>query len=429
MKGLIFTLLLTYGGALASLFNPVNGLLVYICFAIIRPESMWYWAVGGGNYSRIVAIALLVGWALHGFGNWQFGRARGIVAALILLWIWVPISAMLARNQNVAWGYFESQSKIFLPFLVGITTINSVARLKQLIWVIVLSLGYVGFELNMAYLGGFNRVLEDGFGGLDNNSVAIGMVTGFGMAFFLGLEAPGLWRKALAFGSAALMGHTILLSFSRGGMLALIITAVVGFLLIPKQPKHYVFFFLAILVALRFTGQEVQDRFGTVLTEDKRLADYSVTSRMDLWAALWKCMLNNPLGIGPGHWRLIAHEFGFPLGKDGHSTWLQIGAELGFVGLVSLLTFYFLCILRLLPLARGKKLGVDPWFEITARMVIAALVGFMISAQFVTLPGLETPYYIALVGAGALKLMSQPVTFQNEIVVEKQADPVFIPSF
>jgi hypothetical protein len=39
-------------------------------------------------------------------------------------------------------------------------------------------------------------------------------------------------------------------------------------------------------------------------------------------------------------------------------------------------------------------------------MVIASLVGFAVPAQFVSLEFLETPYYVALVGAGVLKLSS-----------------------
>ena len=45
MKGLLFTYLLTYGGAVVSLFRPFHGLLIYICFAIIKPEALWYWSV------------------------------------------------------------------------------------------------------------------------------------------------------------------------------------------------------------------------------------------------------------------------------------------------------------------------------------------------------------------------------------------------
>ena len=37
-------------------------------------------------------------------------------------------------------------------------------------------------------------------------------------------------------------------------------------------------------------------------------------------------------------------------------------------------------------------------------MVCAALVGFILSAQFVSLEGLELPYYMTLVGLGSLKL-------------------------
>ena len=37
-------------------------------------------------------------------------------------------------------------------------------------------------------------------------------------------------------------------------------------------------------------------------------------------------------------------------------------------------------------------------------MVVASLCGFAVSAQFVSLKSLESPYYVALVGAGVLML-------------------------
>src|SRR5262245_37945285 len=135
MKGLLFTYLLTYGGALAALFNPFHGLLVYVCFANLRPEKMWYWSVPAGNYSRIVGIALLVGWILQGCGRWQLGRSRLIVLGLVGFWLWGGLSALQAVDSQVAWDYVESITKIVLPFLVGITTIDSVKKLKALVWV------------------------------------------------------------------------------------------------------------------------------------------------------------------------------------------------------------------------------------------------------------------------------------------------------
>jgi O-antigen ligase len=119
-------------------------------------------------------------------------------------------------------------------------------------------------------------------------------------------------------------------------------------------------------------------------------------------------MLKHPLGVGPDHWPLVAPEYGLGLGRAAHSTWLQVGAELGFPGLAALLLFYGLCIARLWPLTRERSAVADPWLRHFARMVIASLAGFLCAAQFVTFYGVELPYYIALVGAGVLKLASLP---------------------
>src|SRR5947209_1001688 len=118
MKGLVFTYLLTYGGAAASLVNPYIGLLVYVAFAVLRPEALWAWSVSGGNYSKIVAIALLVGWLIRGCGDWRLGRAWGVVLALLGYLAWSVVGAAAADNQEVAWHFVEELAKIVLPFLV-----------------------------------------------------------------------------------------------------------------------------------------------------------------------------------------------------------------------------------------------------------------------------------------------------------------------
>jgi len=397
---------MTYGGAAASLISPYHGLLVYIIFSIIRPEALWYWSVPAGNYSRIVGVALLVGWALRGFGSWRFGRARGVVFALVGFMAWAAIGQAIATDKEAAWVFVESLAKIVLPFLVGITTVDSVRKLKQLAWTIVLSQGYVAYEFNMAYLGGFNRLQDIGFGGMDNNSYAIGLVAAAGLAFFLGMGERLWWGKAAAFASAFFCGHSVLLSFSRGAMVAMLVTAMAAFVLIPKQPKHYTAFAIALLLGLRLAGPQVQERFATVFSGDQK-KDAGGGGRLELWSACLGCMVENPVtGLGPNHWPLVAHQHGFTVGKSGHSTWLQTGAELGIPGVALLASFYGLCIARLWPLRRDDAPAIDPWLHEAARMVIAALVGFAVAAQFVTLHGLELPYFTALIGAGAVKLNS-----------------------
>jgi probable O-glycosylation ligase (exosortase A-associated) len=406
MKGLLFTYLLTYGGAAASLFNPFAGLLVYVCFAIIKPESLWYWAVPEGNYSRIVAIGLLLGWAFKGFGKWSFGRANTIVLALFGYWLWSAVGSTFSIDQQRSLLYVESLSKIVLPFLVGVTTIDSLKKLKQLAWVIVLSEGYVALEMNLSYFSGYNRLHAEGFGDMDNNCNAIALVTCLGMSFFLGLHAERRWRKGLAFGITALMAHAIFFSNSRGGMLALGVTMAVAFILMPKKPRDYLLFAVAVVVALRMAGPEVRKRFETAFASSEQL-DESAASRLRLWALCWECMLGNPLGLGPDTFPLVADRGGFEKGKEGHTLWLQIGAEMGFPGLGCLLLFYILCVAKLWRLTGDRIEVPDPWFRYFARMVIGAIIGFMVSAQFVSLKGLEHPFYVVLIGASALKLLPQ----------------------
>lgn len=406
MKGLIATYLLTYGGALCSLINPFIGLLIYVCFAIIRPESMWHWSVPDGNYSRIVAIGLLIGWALHGFGQWRFGRGTLPTTMLIGFWCWAALSGLQAPDSARAWGFLESLGKIILPFVVGMTLITSVAQLKQLAWVIVLSQGYVALELNLAYFDGFNRLKIDGFGSMDNNCVAIAMVTGVGMAFFLGLYSPRWWQQGLAYFAAALMAHTIFFSFSRGGMLSLILTGGISLALVKLQPKHYVTLGLAALLGLRMAGPEVQDRFLTVFSDTEK-RDASAQGRLELWEDCLDATGKRPIfGLGPAHWPLVAAEYGWLPGKEAHSLWMQVMAELGVPGVALLLGFYLVTMKRLWPLARHP--AGDPWLQLGAAMVVAGLFGFLISAQFVSLVGLEVPYYAGLMGAGVLKVATAP---------------------
>jgi len=78
----------------------------------------------------------------------------------------------------------------------------------------------VALDLNLSYRDGFNRLHFIGFGGMDNNCVAVAMVTGAGLAFFSGIRETSGWRRWLAFAVAALMAHCVMFSLSRGGMLA-----------------------------------------------------------------------------------------------------------------------------------------------------------------------------------------------------------------
>ena len=243
---------------------------------------------------------------------------------------------------------------------------------------------------------------------MDNNSYAISLVTCTGLAGFLAWHSERWWQKALAAGSAAFMGHAVLFSFSRGGMLGLIVLAVVAFAVMPKRPKECMAFALAVALGLGLAGKEVRERFGTSFAEKDGTREASAESRFELWAACLDTIREYPVfGVGPYHMPLRMEKYGFKKGKEAHTVWLQVGAELGLPGMFLLMSYYGLCLVRLWPIALGKTAVSDPWLAYLARAVIASLCGYAVSAQFVSLMFLETPYYIAFLGAGVLKLSTR----------------------
>jgi O-antigen ligase len=404
MKGLIFTYVLTYGGALISLFNPFYGLLIYICFAILKPPALWPWSVPVGNYSRIIGIAFLIGWAVNGFGDGRLGKTKPIVFAMLGYFLWIVLSTLFSPHPELGFPIIEYMAKTILPFVAGVTLIRTWEQLKQLLWVIVGSCAYLSYEANLIYLSGRDTSRGQLLIGLDNNSISILIATSFGLAIVMALEETVAWRRYLCFGIAAAMAHVPMFSMSRGGMLGILVSSIVAAIMVPKNARTWGFILAAIFVGSILAGPSVIDEFATSFKEESEL-DESARGRIDLWRDCTDAMLKHPwFGLGVAHWPLVAESYGWTKGKAAHSTWFQTGAELGVPGLLFLLAFYALTLLAMFRIARNKGPGDDPLPAMLARMVIASLAGFIASASFVTVDGYELPYYVGLIGACTIKL-------------------------
>ncbi|HJT77938.1 MAG TPA: O-antigen ligase family protein, partial [Gemmataceae bacterium] len=217
----------------------------------------------------------------------------------------------------------------------------------------------------------------------------------------------------------------VMIAQSRGGMLAMGVVGGMAFWLIPKTAASLTAFVAAGLLSIRLAGPHVRERFLTIFS-DRATRDASAQSRLYLWRDALDATFRHPIfGVGPDHWPLVAQQTYGWVGavNQAHSLWVQIAAELGVPGLVLLVWFYGVCVVRLWPLARGKEAPAHPWFPDAARMVIASLTGFAISAQFVSIKGLETPFYIALLGACVLKLSTAPAPAPAAADEEAEEEP------
>lgn len=408
MKGLIFVYVMTYGGALVSIFKPYIGFLIYVAWAIIRPEGTFAYAfddTAGRGFTRVIVLFLLIGWFLNGMGNWKFGKAWPIALCFTGFVVWSFISALQAKiSTELAMTQVEEHFKMLLPFLIGLSLINTTQQLKQLVWVMVVCNCFLALRFNEDYYGipNFNSD-EWVYAGWDNNGIALTMVASAGLALFMGLEATKWWSKLFCFVSLVMMMHVVMFSLSRGGMVAMGITGVVAFLLLPKKPLYLLLYVIIILAGIRLAGPTVVDRFMQVREYEQ---DGSAVSRMVLWGQCWDLMKEYPLlGVGPDNWFKVAINY-WGHEKAAHTLWLHVGAEIGFPGLGFLVGFYAFGVWHMLKYCRAKTPTIEPWMKGVARTVVCCIAGFAVAAQFLSAQGVELPYLIILMAAGMLKLES-----------------------
>ena len=405
MKGLILTYLITYASALGALVYPLIGLYVYVGFAILRPQAIFSFAGDLSGISVIVGYATLIGWALRGFGSWRLGRAKSLVVVFLIFVGWFLLSATQALDTTASFQSVVNFAKLFLPFLVGVTMLKGEKEWRPLLWTIVLAQGYVGFENNLNYLKGFNTAAE-GFGGMDNNFFGVSLVSVLGPGIALILSSKNWFARGLAAVATALILHTTMLTYSRGAMLGLLAVGFAAFAVMPKRPKYIGVLLLILLVAARFTGPQLAARYSTTFASEKD-RDGSAESRVELWADCLKVIEAYPIfGVGPANWGIVAAQYGWPPGKSAHSVWLETAAETGVPGVFALLLFFGWTAVKMWPIARGKE-GPSNHYEVAvATGVILSIVGFAVGGQFVSAPGLEPPYYVALLGVALLKSRS-----------------------
>jgi O-antigen ligase len=310
-----------------------------------------------------------------------------------------------------AWEFLTLQLKIGLMALVTITLIRDAKQIQTFAWVIVAVLGYLSWDFNYQYyFEGWNRVYWVGFGGIDNNGVAMIMVMGVPLAFFMGFRAPQLWVKGLCFAAVLMQIHVILFSFSRGGQLGLCIVAaaifVISIINLPRKGLTIALGIVALIFGLIFAGAEVTERFYSIFA-DKQERDTSAASRFLTWGAAWACIKDYPLGVGPRNFNLVSHLYGLDRNKSVHNLFLQTGADYGVLGMAGLVIFYFGSMwsaFRMALTKTAKRLG---WPRYFGHMICIALGGFLICSQFIGIETVEAGFIISLLGLCTVSYVRQ----------------------
>lgn len=230
----------------------------------------------------------------------------------------------------------------------------------------------------------------------DSNDWALALVMVFPL-FYAAFRIANS-KKMKAFHLLSLLGGILVLSltFSRGGFLGFGVSF--AFLFLLEQKKKQILILLLVLSPLvaYYMPSHTITEFTSIFEEAKKTdealsgelkdEEYSGVQRMWEWKLAYRIMNDNPLtGVGCGNFtqvKMLYDPDATPI--VAHSTWFQVGAEAGYLGLASFLAMILSgMFLALRAYRTGRKLG-DDWLAYNGAGIFCALLAYCVSASFVS---------------------------------------------
>jgi probable O-glycosylation ligase (exosortase A-associated) len=428
MKQLIFLCILVLAGTAGTfLFNPFWGVAVYYLFAVLRPQFLWQWALSSyvsstfpwSFYVAVCTILAAVGQKLGMLSlipsDAPVGprgmRLRPVHWGVCAFAFWTLVSYMCARSEPEAFACLIEYVKIFVMFFVSVYLIHSLHQLWTLLVIAALALAFVGYEVNFTYLQTRRITIYDsGFSGLDNNGAGLMLAMGVPLCLFVWEGTARWWRWAFAAFIPVLV-HAVLMSFSRGAMVALLAVCPLCYL----RSRYKVYLTLAVvgmsLIVPIMAGKEIRARFFSIEQFEK---DGSAKSRFNSWAAAYRVASDNPfVGVGLRNVNLVSKEYGADFqGRTIHSQYFQIAGDMGFVGLALYLAMLGSVWYSLRSSQRLLKFRDDPearQARAIANGVECGMVVFCVGATFLSLEVFELPYLLLLLGSQLAAILESRV--------------------
>jgi probable O-glycosylation ligase (exosortase A-associated) len=344
MKQLLFMIVVTLigvGGSLAV--SPFYGVAVYYLFAILRPQFMWEWSLPRDvNWSLYVALAAIVGTVLgirpsrsaaDSLGQEETSRPpwNNAHVLMVLFWCWACVSYVVGIKSEMGNLFMIDYAKHFIMFVIASIVIRTVRQ----VWIVVVlaaaSLAYISYEVNYLYfVNGYLGIQRNGYGGADNNGAGLLLALGVPLCYFV-WEGVQRWWRWIFIGLIPVIIHAVLMTYSRGAMVAMIVCIPV-FLLRSRKRLYLMGFALVLGFAVpAMAGKEIRARFFSIEQRDN---DESAQSRYASWAAAWAIALDHPIfGAGVRGSNQLSFRYGADMqGRTIHSQYLQVTADNGFVG-------------------------------------------------------------------------------------------------
>lgn len=370
-----------------------------VLLALWLPASTMLPAIRGLNPINVLTVATLGAFALHA----MFGRAdvvalpRGLwwglalpaAVGLAIAWPHIPEAARnypaLADARAIYHPPSYAMDRLVRPlfhwfafaFLVA-NAVRASARPQRFIALGAAALvlpSLAVFWTVARYPGGLDGLLDDrefmAPRGMHANEFGMQLALAAApLLFVAGATRDPRWR-ALALAGFTLGASAMLLTLSRGALLAMLI-AVGGFLWHHRRLKTMLAGVAVASLALLAAPQALQERFGTGLRAgaigDTAQVEHDqlTAGRVHGWTLLAPQVLESPLvgrGLGSTQWS-DAVAAGLYKANHPHNIYLELVMDLGLLGLAAVAAWHVAVVRRLRRVAAAPALGPElrGWF-------------------------------------------------------------------
>jgi putative inorganic carbon (HCO3(-)) transporter len=418
MRDILVTLLV-FAGLPFALQRPVFGGLMWVWISVMNPHTQGWGFATHFPFAQLIAATTLLS-LLKSREKYRL-PLNPISITLILFVLWMNVTTPFALFPNAAWNQWDKVMKIMLMTFVLMMVIRKREDVRNLTWVLVISLGYYGVKGGIFTVrsGGTDRVWGPvgTFIG-DNNALALALIMTIPLMYYLMHDLPKRWMRHAMLVAMGLSALAALGSYSRGGFLAIIAMLVFMWAKSRHKLAGAALLILLVPVALLFMPEQWGARMDTIAEYQ---TDGSAMGRLNAWHMAYHLARDRFLGGGFAMYEPLTFALYAPDPTDvhaAHSIYFQALGEHGFPGLALYLLLGFFTWRHAAWIVRQShgRPGMA-WASSLAAMIQASLIGFGVGGAFLSLLYWDVPYY----------LMAAVITTRAIVQRELAAQPTALP--
>jgi probable O-glycosylation ligase (exosortase A-associated) len=389
-----------------SLMSAYTGVLLWVWVALLSPNELLSGFLAGVPFNKIVAVTTC--------GMFLVGREKKdpyldttlvllilFVAAATLSWQFAIVPSALTTNL-----YLKLLKSVVLALVIA-AAMTTRHRVHLLVLTVCVALGFLSAKeglISLVFTG--HKILGTGSVG-DNNSVATALLMVVPLLFYLTRYSAVRFVRTALMAVLALTLVTVVMTFSRGGFIGLLVLAAFMVKNSPNRVRSFLIVAVLGIATYALAPESWFTRLDTISTIDN---DGSFMGRVVAWKMSWLIAMDRPFFGGGMHavqnlavWTkyrpflpsldFIATPPADTMPHAAHSIYFEILGDTGFVGL-----FLFLAAIAsslyncrwIYRHARGNAELV--WAADLSRMIQISMVVYLVTGAALSMGYFELVY-------------------------------------